>query len=149
MSRTFVLWFLSVLMHSIYMWGYFRSAYIRCINVSVPMGSRHYKKYITIWGKKQKLWNRKIAIKGKMTVLQLWQLIGQLANNTSKNYLLRSVDQEIDQLEQANLAQCLVSTGGRTGGRLGPEHKFTCTSVHMRSNARSTGQNSDSALHRG
>ena len=39
---TFILWFLHVLMLSVYMWGYFRLVYIRRSNVSVPAGSRRY-----------------------------------------------------------------------------------------------------------
>ena len=38
-----VLWFLLVLMFSVYMWGYFRSAYIRRNNVSVTAGSMCYR----------------------------------------------------------------------------------------------------------
>ena len=37
-----VLWFLHVLMLSVYMWGYFRPAYIRRSNVSVPARSGRY-----------------------------------------------------------------------------------------------------------
>ena len=37
-----VLWFLPVLMLSVYTWGYFWPAYIRCSNVSVPAGSGRY-----------------------------------------------------------------------------------------------------------
>jgi len=36
------LWFLPVLMLSVYIWGYFRSAYLRRSNVSVPVGSGRY-----------------------------------------------------------------------------------------------------------
>jgi len=38
-----VLWFFPVLMLSVYMWRYFRPAYVRHSNVSVPMGSGRYK----------------------------------------------------------------------------------------------------------
>jgi len=38
-----VLWFFSVLMLSVYTWGYFQPAYIRRSNVSVPMGSGRYR----------------------------------------------------------------------------------------------------------
>jgi len=34
--RTFILWCLDVLMLSVYMWGFFRLAYIRHSNISVP-----------------------------------------------------------------------------------------------------------------
>jgi len=37
-----VLWFLPVLMLSVYTWGYFWPAYIRRSNVSVPAGSGRY-----------------------------------------------------------------------------------------------------------
>ena len=38
-----VLWFLPVLMLSVYTWGYFWPAYICCSNVSVPAGSGRYR----------------------------------------------------------------------------------------------------------
>ena len=40
--RASVLWFLPVLMLSVYTWGYFWPAYIRHSNVSVPAGSGRY-----------------------------------------------------------------------------------------------------------
>ena len=42
-SRISELWFLPALMLSVYTWGYFRPAYIRCSNVSVPAGSERYR----------------------------------------------------------------------------------------------------------
>ena len=47
MSRISVLWFLLILMLSVYMWGYFRPAYIRRSNVSVLVGSGRYS-FITV-----------------------------------------------------------------------------------------------------
>jgi len=41
--RASVLIFLPVLMLSLYMWGYFRPAYIRRSDVSVPVGSGRYR----------------------------------------------------------------------------------------------------------
>ena len=41
--RASVLWFLPVLMLSVYTWGYFWPAYIRRSNVFVPTGSGRYK----------------------------------------------------------------------------------------------------------
>jgi len=41
--RTSVLWFLPILMLSVYTWRHFRPAYIRHSNVSVPAGSGCYK----------------------------------------------------------------------------------------------------------
>ena len=43
--RASVLWFLPVLMLSVYTWGYFWLAYIRRSNVSVPAGSGRYRVY--------------------------------------------------------------------------------------------------------
>ena len=45
MDATFVvLWFLLVLMLSVYTWGYFRPAYVRRSDVPVPVGSGRYTK---------------------------------------------------------------------------------------------------------
>ena len=40
--RFVVLWFLLVLMLSVYTWGYFWPAYVRCSDVPVPVGSGRY-----------------------------------------------------------------------------------------------------------
>jgi len=42
-SRTSILWFLPVLMLSVYMWGYFWPMYIHHSNISVPVGSGRYR----------------------------------------------------------------------------------------------------------
>ena len=44
--RASALWFLPLLMFSVYMWGYFCLAYICHSNVSVPSGSWRYNKAI-------------------------------------------------------------------------------------------------------
>ena len=81
--RALALWFLNVLILSVYMWGYFCPAYIHYSNVSIPVRSGRYRRrqlhleplhpyqrMVTLWMRKK-----------KMSLLCVWE--------KSKNYSTR------------------------------------------------------------